>query len=121
MMLVAVHDALIRVIKRHRMRLVRNSEGRIRATQGTQVLTRLLGGWFVPASWLPKQTAIRFRLAADGVRVRASIEESMGFGVLDPILQRKYQGYFEQFIDDLREASGRVGRASESDSDDSDD
>jgi hypothetical protein len=90
----AVHDALIRVVKRRR-------------TQGSQILTRLLGGWFVPASWLPKQASIRFRLAADGVRVRASIEESMGFGLLDPILMRKYQGYFEQFVDDLREAVGR--------------
>jgi hypothetical protein len=75
------------------------------ATQGSQLKTRLLGGWFVSPQSLPKRAVVRLKQVERGVRVSAVIEESMGFGFLDPILKEKYEKYFECWLDDLMDAT----------------
>jgi len=37
--------------------------------------------------------------------MRALIEETMGFGILDPILADKYRAYFERWMDDVARVS----------------
>ncbi len=76
------------------------------AKQGSQLKTRLLGGWFVSAESLPKSAVVRLKTVDGGVRVWAVIEESLGFGFLDPILKDKYEKYFERWLDDLMDATG---------------
>jgi len=97
----AIRADLLVFLKLHNMRVVEESDAEIRVKQGSQILTRLLGGWFVSPAWLPKRAMIEFQQAKDGVHVQAMIEESLGFGFMDPILSDKYRKYFEQWMDDL--------------------
>ncbi len=69
-----------------------------RATQGTQIGTRLIGGWFVPANWLPKQVLVTFREKKQGIVLRVTAEDTLGFGIMDPILRSKYEKFFEQLF-----------------------
>jgi hypothetical protein len=75
------------------------------ASQGSQLKTRLLGGWFVSPEALPKRAVVRLKKVEGGVRVWAVIEESLGIGFLDPILKDKYEKYFERWLDDLMDAT----------------
>lgn len=72
--------------------------------QGSQLTTRLLGGWFVNPSNLPKRMSISFRPVEAGVRIEARIEEALGFGVLDRRLKKRYEGYFVQWMEELKKA-----------------
>ena len=81
-------------------------EDEFQAQEGSQLKTRLLGGWFVSPESLPKQATIRLKQVEGGVKVWAVIEETMGFGFLDPILKEKYEKYFERWLDDLMDATG---------------
>ncbi|HZZ80450.1 MAG TPA: hypothetical protein VFE62_18245 [Gemmataceae bacterium] len=90
-------------LKKQGMSVVDDDEGEIRAEQGSQIGTRLLGGWFVPASWLPKAATIRVKQTKKGVRIVASIEETLGFGLLDPLLASKYDSFFQRWMEDLRD------------------
>jgi hypothetical protein len=88
-----------------KMRVTEKQGGQIHVKQGSQLLTRLLGGWFVPPSWFPKRAVVKILDLSEGVRVEASIEESLGLAVLDPIFKRKYQAYFETWMTDLKNSS----------------
>jgi hypothetical protein len=143
-----VRAMLLRFGKLHKMKIIDETDDELRLKQGSQFLTRLLGGWFVPASWLPKRATIvlqpadgraaeraearpgsappqpesseevsarRLRQPAepaevtslphpDGVvHIQALIEESLGFGFLDPLLKKKYQDYFEEWMDRVQD------------------
>lgn len=88
---------------KHKMRLLADKDGEVHAEQGSQVLTRLLGGWFVPATWLPKRVHAEVRETRDGVELGVSMEESLGFGLMDPLLKSKYERFFEQLMADLED------------------
>jgi hypothetical protein len=88
-----------------KMRVTEKQDGQIHVKQGSQFLTRLLGGWFVPPSWFPKRAVVKILDLSEGVRIEASIEESLGLAVLDPIFKRKYQAYFETWMTDLKNSS----------------
>ena len=49
--------------------------------QGTQWGTRILGGWFVPPDWLPKEVTVAVESMADHSRIHLSTEEMLGFGL----------------------------------------
>ncbi len=72
------------------------------AIQGSQVATRLIGGWFVNADKLPKKATIKLSESSDGTQVSARIEETLGFGLLDPKFKRKYEDHFESWLTDLK-------------------
>src|SRR5262245_42039012 len=61
----AIRGAAVGILNEHKFRCQEESAGEIIASQGSQFLTRLLGGWFVPASWLPKRVSVAFRQKAD--------------------------------------------------------
>ncbi|OWK45141.1 hypothetical protein [Fimbriiglobus ruber] len=86
------------------MKVIEDDDEKIVAKQGSQLKTRLLGGWFVSPESLPKRATIRLRETSEGTRVKAVIEESLGFGILDPILKGKYEKYFDTWMDDLADA-----------------
>ena len=76
--------------------------------QGSQFLTRLIGGWLVPARWLPMRAVIQFsQVEGKAVQIRALIEEALGFGFLDPILADKYRNHFERWMNGLRMVTAR--------------
>jgi hypothetical protein len=103
--IVAVLDALRTFVKVSGFKIVDEQTNEIRVKQGSQLLTRLLGGWFVSPATLPKAATVSVRQKEDGVLVRALIEESLGFGIMDPILADKYRAFFERWIDDLARVS----------------
>jgi hypothetical protein len=93
--------------RRQRMKVVAEQEGDdniLHAEQGSQLWTRLLGGWFVSATKLPKRATVKFRSTPKGTALHASIEETLGFGVLDPLLADKYDKFFENWMRDLEDA-----------------
>jgi hypothetical protein len=65
---------------------------------GSQVAMRLLGGWFVKPTTLPKRATVKLISGPEGTRVDAKIEDAMGPGVLDPKLRKKYESYCEAWI-----------------------
>ena len=99
-----VERKVIDFINERKMRVTEKEGGQIHVRQGSQLLTRLLGGWFVPSSWIPKRAAVKISGLIGGVRIEASIEESLGPGILDPVFKRKYQTYFERWMTDLKNA-----------------
>jgi hypothetical protein len=65
---------------------------------GSQVALRLIGGWFIKPTTLPKRATVSFAPSAEGTRVDAKIEDTLGLGILDPKLKKKYQSYCEAWI-----------------------
>ena len=65
---------------------------------GSQVALRLLGGWFVKPTTLPKRATVKLVPGAEGTRVDAKIEDAMGPGLLDKKLRKKYESYCEAWI-----------------------
>jgi hypothetical protein len=89
-------------VKNARMQIADETDDEIRFEQGSQFLTRFLGGWFVSSAWLPKGGSFRVRETNKGVRIRARIEETLGFGILDPLLASKYESFFARWMNELR-------------------
>lgn len=98
----SVRRTLLDFLAERGMEVVEDRDGEIEATQGSQLRTRLLGGWFVNARHLPKRARITYRPTEDGVRVKATIEETLGFGLMDPLLEKKYEDWFNDWLDELR-------------------
>jgi hypothetical protein len=110
----ALRKRLLRFLKEQKMEVVSEEKGEIHtlsAEQGSQVWTRLLGGWFVRPATLPKEARVTFTETAKGIRVRAIIEEAMGFGLMDPILAKKYEQFFEDWMSALEEVLAEDGTA----------
>lgn len=102
----ALRRRLLRFFREHKMKLVLDEEGEfhcLRAAQGSQLWTRLLGGWFVSSTTLPKEARVTFGETSKGLLLRVNIEETMGFGFLDPILAKKYEQFFEDWMCDLED------------------
>jgi hypothetical protein len=77
-------------------------EGEIRGKQGSQLTTRLLGGWFVNPARFPKRMSISFRPVENGVQIEARIEEALGIGVLDRKFKDRYESYFVEWMTALK-------------------
>ena len=71
------------------------------ASQGSQWKTRLLGGWFINPVNFPKRASVVLQAVEGGTQVAAQIEETLGFGILDPHFKSKYEAYFHQWMNDL--------------------
>ncbi len=100
-----VHHVATSYIYATRMRIRADVDGAIEAQQGSQFLTRLIGGWFIGRRWLPKRAVIRVLRDPGGIRIEATIEEKLGFGLLDPKFRRRYEGYFAAWLAGLRNAT----------------
>jgi len=95
---------LRKFLNQHSMKLVSTQAGEITCEQGSQLTTRLLGGWFVNPMGLPKRARIRLHPTTSGIQIEAAIEETLGVGWLDPKFQRRYEDYFREWMDALRSA-----------------
>ena len=102
-----VRRELLRFFHEQKMKVVTEEEDEVstlHAEQGSQLWTRLLGGWFVSATKLPKRATVTYTATTKGIVLRATIEETLGFGYLDPLLADKYTKFFENWMIDLEEA-----------------
>ena len=89
----------------HRMSVVRDYGGTaVDVKQGSQFITRFLGGWFVNPRNFPKRAVIRFSPYGQLLKVDASIEETLGFGYLDPYFKSRYADYFQFWMNALKDA-----------------
>jgi hypothetical protein len=97
----ALHATLLTFFRKQKME-IKEDEGSephsFCAVQGTQIGTRLLGGWFVPTNWLPKQFLVTFREKRQGIVLRVTAEDTLGFGIMDPLLRSKYEDFFKQLF-----------------------
>ena len=73
----------------------------VTADQGSQLITRLLGGWFVNPIHFPKRARISLYPMDGGIRVEATIEETLGVSWFDRAFQNRYEGYFRTWMDAL--------------------
>jgi hypothetical protein len=97
----ALHATLVKFFTKQKMDIKEYEESEphsFRAVQGTQIGTRLLGGWFVPANWLPKQFLVAFHEKRRGIVLRVTAEDTLGFGIMDPLLRSKYEDFFKQLF-----------------------
>lgn len=94
------------------------SANRIEMRGGSQMRLRLLGGWFVKDSALPKGGSLDRRPEANGAGVELialHLEDKLGFGVMDPKLRQKYQRALESIALSISAAiSANVDALSES-------
>jgi hypothetical protein len=100
----AVRKRILKFLEESEMDVVEDRDGEIEVYQGSQMRTRLLGGWFVNAKYLPKKAWIKYSETEEGIRVKATIEESLGFGLMDPALEARYETFFNDWLNDLRDA-----------------
>ena len=94
-------------LRQESMTMGSRTEHSVSATQGSQLRTRLLGGWFVPATWIPKRANVSVQSKQGGTEITATIEESLGLGYLDPMFKKKYASYFEEWMERLKSSTAR--------------
>jgi len=100
---VSVLQALVRAFfKKKKMTVIGQQAGEIHVKQGSPLLTRLLGSWLSPKSWLPKRAVVRLSEKDAGVAVRARIEEASTLQTIEPRLEAKYNMYFACWMRELK-------------------
>jgi hypothetical protein len=99
-----VRKEILAFLNEQKMELVETADGTIEAIQGSQVQTRLIGGWFVHPRVLPKRVRISLRETEQGIDVRARMEETYGFGFMAPMLEQKYKSVFQEWLVELQTA-----------------
>jgi hypothetical protein len=72
---------------------------------GSGCLTRLIGGWFVGPSTLPKKGTINLVASGDGTQVTVHVEDALGFGLVDPMFAKRFEESFEGVIARIKRAS----------------
>jgi hypothetical protein len=82
------------------------SDRRDTAKQGSQLRTRVLGGWFIDPSHLPKLLTVDVRAEGGGAAVSATLEDAFGPGYVDRKLAARYERGFEET---LRRLAGALG------------
>ena len=88
------------------MKLVSQTQGDplyIVAEQGSQFMTRFIGGWFVNPVKFPKRATLVIATVPGGVSIEALIEETLGFGILDTGFRDRYLGYFRTWLYNLHQ------------------
>jgi hypothetical protein len=87
---------------KRRMHAFREEGAGYVAEGGSQLTTRLMGGWFVNAEQLPHKATVSLTATAEGVKVAVVVAEDLGFGLVDGGLKKKYAGYFEGWVAELK-------------------
>lgn len=84
----------------------RASEGEDLAFQrGSQVLTRIIGGWILPASKSPSRANVSLEGSEGAVTVDASFGEAVGIGTLYGV-KKKFDAYLGSCVVELGAALG---------------
>jgi hypothetical protein len=95
-------EAATRALEALGFEVTRSAEA-LAATQGSQLVTRLLGTWRVSSEpRLPKAVDV----VADGPVLRFRIRETLGIGFFDQRTREKYELHFAQLEDTIRSELG---------------
>lgn len=95
---------LISFLEEKKFKTSTNESNLIVANQGSQFISRLIGFVLSPAGFLPKMITLKIQKAGDKAEVEATMDETVGFGILDPLSKKKYSQYFESVLVDLEKA-----------------
>ena len=82
-------------ISDHKIKIIQKNNNTIIGRQGSQFITRFLGGWFVSPKHFPKKITFTIKPEKVNTSITIKLEEALGFGLLDPIFKKKYANYFE--------------------------
>lgn len=102
----AVRTALAAALRAQGHEVTDAPDGTLAFRGGSQLVTRLLGGWFIPPKYLPRRGSVAVRPDVAGAAVQARFEEDLGFGLLDPIFREKYERSFDGWLVELRQRAG---------------
>jgi hypothetical protein len=105
----AVAQAIEQFCAERKVTVARRQPGEIEGKQGSQLTTRLLGGWFVDPATFPKRITIRYQPAGAGCQVHVRLEETMGFGFLDAHFKNRYMTCLAELMERLRHAIPPAG------------
>jgi hypothetical protein len=61
--------------------VIRGTDGSLEGTTGRLVWVRFLGAVFVPRSWWPLKTTVRFEPTVTGSRVEMTVSDAFGLGI----------------------------------------
>jgi hypothetical protein len=70
--------------------------------QGSQLMTRVFGGWFVNPKRLPKRGYVQITPAGNGSHIDVAIYEMLEFALVDPHLKRRYDAFCRNWTSALR-------------------
>lgn len=100
--------ALKKFVEEHQMMVMnRTSDDRsleLRLLQGSPIRTQFLGGLLTRPEQLYKRAAVKLEINDQCVEVNANIEDDFGFWALPSPVRRKYEAYFDLWMEDLRKA-----------------
>ncbi|HCL56921.1 MAG TPA: hypothetical protein DHW82_07930 [Spirochaetia bacterium] len=99
-----IREALPLFFKKNKIKIMEETESHLKLKQGSQFLTRLIGGWFVPGAWLPKKISLEIAKEQSGSQITVLIEESLGIGIMDSMFKKKYSAYFETLMEELKKS-----------------
>lgn len=100
----ALTQKLISFLEEKKFKISTNEEGLIVANQGSQFISRLIGFMLSPVGFLPKMITLKIKKLDNKTEVEATLDETVGFGILDPLSKKKYARYFESVLVDLEKA-----------------
>jgi hypothetical protein len=86
--------------------LEQDRDGTAWFSQGSQTVTRLFGGWFVPYKYLPAKAYAYMAQNASVSALDVRFEEALGVGLLDRMFAERYRKYFNECMADIRAALG---------------
>jgi hypothetical protein len=98
-----VKEKLKGFIFHYGMRVASIKPDEIILEQGSQIATRMIGGWLVDPKDLPKRARIQLAPAENGgTKIDAAIKEALVVGFIDPLFAGRYNDYFRQWMESLR-------------------
>jgi hypothetical protein len=97
----ALTQKLTSFLEEKKFKISTNENDLIVAKQGSQFISRLIGFMLSPVGFLPKMITLKTKKIGDKVEVEAIMDETVGFGILDPLSKKKYSKYFESVLADL--------------------
>lgn len=95
---------LISFLEEKKFKISTNQENLIVANQGSQLISRLIGFWLSPVGFLPKMITVELNKSDSKLELQIIMEDTIGFGIVDPISKNKYKKYFESVLADLEKA-----------------
>jgi hypothetical protein len=99
-----VRDEILSKLASMSARVVTVSESYVEAQTGSQLATRLKGGWIARPTELPMRTAVALQTHGQGTQVQVTVTDAMGFGVKLG-MRGKYKGALRTMIEEVRQAS----------------
>ena len=80
------------------LRVEETSGGEIAFSRGSQLMTRLAGGWFVPQERLPMEGGVTLQPVGEMTHVVGLLHDRWGLGLFDKRSARRYHEMFAELM-----------------------